>query len=256
MLVAWLATAIKKLDQPLKNVSLAWVFVLDSAVNAVYTALFGVGWFVVVAQNLNKPSGGVSRPPGKATIENTAGFTNPEVNATRVDIFAEPATGLLSGQDVVAYSSNYGTLGNAVFQSGGMASLTVLGLLWIIRVYFCLLVMSYARSVLRAYIASLSTTTYSQQEDTSLAENPFRMEGQLGAGWQGKLGRLLLQFPSKRYWLGRDESEDEWARETSGRIENGRATALRIKVPTSNGVGERERRARSGTGPTPVKGKE
>jgi hypothetical protein len=240
-------------------VALAWLYVIDTVVNSVYTALFGLSWFVVLAQSLNKPipiGPDVSTAPGAGTIDDTAGFTNPEFNATKVNVIAEPAPGLLDGQKAIAYGSQYGSLGAAIFQSGSMASLTVLGVLWIIRAYFCIIVMSYARSILRQYVASTSTT-YSQSDEPTLAENPFRAGREEGAGWRGKLGRLMLRFPTKRYWLGRDESEDEWVRATSGRFESGRGTGLRIKVP-ENGVGERERRARSGTGPplpVAVKGK-
>lgn len=241
--------------------ALAWIYVLDSAVNSAYTALFGAGWFVVLAQNLNEPMrlGNDVSTPGSGTIEDTAGFTTPEFNATKVEVIAKPAPGILDGQEAIAYgSAQYGTLGSAVFQSGSMASLTVIGLLWIIRTYFCIIVMSYARSILRSYVASTSTS-YTHSEDPSLAENPFREGREEGAGWKGKLGRLMLRFPTKKYWLGKDEAEDEWVRATSGRFESGRGNGLRIKVP-ENGVGERERRARSGTGPplpnAPNKGKE
>ena len=47
--------------------------------------------------------------------------------------------------------------------------------------------------------------------------------------------------------MGRDEAEDEWAKTVDSKLE--RARGLRIKVPAENGVSERERRARSGTGP-------
>jgi hypothetical protein len=63
----------------------------------------------------------------------------------------------------------------------------------------------------------------------------------------------MVKFPTKRYWLGREESDrqSDWERATSGRFESGRQ-ALKIKVPNQEaGVGERERRARSGTGPPP-----
>lgn len=56
------------------------------------------------------------------------------------------------------------------------------------------------------------------------------------------------RFPTKRFWLGRVESEEEWVKATSGQFESGRGTGLKPKVP-ENGVGERARRARSGTGP-------
>jgi hypothetical protein len=257
-LVSWLMPSIRKPEEPLKNVMLAWLYVMDSVVNSVYTTLFGAGWFLVLAQSLNQPASyesGSPKAPGAETIDETAGFTSPEFNATKVDVVVAPAPGLLDGQTAIAYGSQYGSLG-PLFQSGSMASLTVLGVLWIMRFYFCILIMSYARSVLRQYVATTSTN-YSQEGDPTLAENPFRADRAEGSGWKGKLGRLMLRFPTKRYWLGRDESEDEWVRATSGRFESGRGSGLRIKVP-EHGVGERERRARSGTGPPPpiaVKGK-
>lgn len=250
--------SIRKPGEPLKNVTLAYVYVLDSVVNSVYTALFGAGWFLVLAQSLNQPqtyAGETPNAPGAKMIDDTAGFTSPQSNATRVEVVVAPGPGLFDGQTAIAYGSQYGSLGSAFFQAGSVASLTVLGLLWIIRFYFCILIMSHSRSILRQYVANTSTQ-YSESSDPSLAENPFRTDRTEGAGWKGKLGRLMLRFPTKRYWLGRDESEDEWVRATSGRFESGRGSGLKIKVP-ENGVGERERRARSGTGPPPiaVKGK-
>lgn len=258
-LLSWLMSSIRKPEEPLKNVMLAYVYVLDSVVSSVYTALFGAGWFLVLAQSLNQQSTYQSetpQAPGAGTIDDTAGFTSPETNATKVEVVVEPGPGLMDGQTAIAYGSQYGSLGGAFFQSGSMASLTVLGLLWIIRFYFCILMMSHSRSILRQYVASTSTS-FSESSDPTMAENPFRVDREEGAGWKGKLGRFMLRFPTKRYWLGRDESEDEWVRATSGRFESGRSHGLRIKVP-ENGVGERERRARSGTGPPPpvaVKGK-
>lgn len=241
----------------MKNVALAWIYILDTVINSVYTTLFGAGWFLVLAREMNKPvsfEGDVA--PGVGTIDDTAGFTSPQYNVSTVEVVVDPAPGLLDGQKAIAYGSQYGTLGSAIFESGSAASLTVIGLLWIIRTYFCILIMSYARGILRQYVASTSTD-YSHADDPTMAENPFRAGRAEGAGWKGKLGRFMLRFPTKRYWLGKDEAEDEWVRATSGRFESGRGTGLRIKVP-KNGVGERERRARSGTGPPPpiaVKGK-
>jgi hypothetical protein len=127
--------------------------------------------------------------------------------------------------------------------------LSVIALLWIIRVYFCLVVLSYARGVVRSYVLTTSTG-YTHTEDPTMAENPFREGREEGEGWKGKVGRSLLQFPTKKYWLGREENEgeNEWVRSTSGRFSGKKD--LRIKVPEP-GVDERVRRARSGTGPPP-----
>ena len=254
---AWLAPSIRKLEDPLRILALAWIYLLDSVINGAYTTLFGIGWFIVLSQNLNKPisiGGDASKVPGAGTIADTAGFTDPEHEVTHVDVVAHPAPGFFDGQEAVAYGSQYGSLGAVVFHTGSMASITVIGLLCIIRFYFCIIIMSYARSILRSYIASISNSTsaavYYQSGDPSLAENPFRTGREEGAGWKGQLGRLMLIFPTKRYWLGRDEIQDEWAHATSSRFESGKGTGLRIKMP-DNGVGERERRARSGTDPPP-----
>ena len=254
-LIAWLYQSIRDTNAPLKNLSLAWVYVLDSVINSVYTTLFGTSWFIVLAKSLGQTVP-IQNGMGEGTIDETSGFTSPEHNVTKVEVVAEPGPGVLDGQTAVAYGSDYGQLGAAVFQSGSVASLTVIGLLWIARIYFCLVVMSYSRSMVRQYIANTSSS-YSNSEDPTLAENPFRAGREEGVGLKGKMGRFMLRFPTKRYWLGRDESEDEWVRATSGRFETGRGNGLRIKVPEA-GVGERERRARSGTGPPlPVtKGKE
>jgi hypothetical protein len=210
--------------------------------------MFGASWFIVLAQHLNEGKVDATAP-GAGTIDDTAGFTSPEYNVTKVEVVATPADGAMPGQVATAYSQEGVTLGSAVFESGSMASLSVIALLWIIRVYFCLVVLSYARGVVRSYVLTTSTG-YTHAEDPSMAENPFREGREEGEGWKGKVGRSLLQFPTKKYWLGREENEgeNEWVRSTSGRFSGKKD--LRIKVPEP-GVDERVRRARSGTGPPP-----
>lgn len=251
-LVAWLHPAIRQREEVFKNIALAWIYVLDTLINSAYTGLFGAGWFVLLAQHLNEPvpivGGEAGDAPGKSTMDDTAGFTNPEINASKVDVVATPATGVKVGQEAVAIPA-HGALSSAVFQSGSLASITVIGILWMIRVYFCLVVMSYARGVLRQYVANTSNTSYTQPEDTNLAENPFGGHREEGSGWRGKLGRFMTRFPTKGYWLGRDENEAEWVRATSGRF----STAKELRIRTPQGVEERERRARSGTDPPPMR---
>ncbi|KAH0156018.1 hypothetical protein KCU82_g10453, partial [Aureobasidium melanogenum] len=84
-------------------------------------------------------------------------------------------------------------------------------------------------------------------ERTDLAENPFREGREEGEGWKGRLGRIMTSV-GKRYWLGKDD-EDEWVRGTGERFTNKKRLNIRVPEP---GVGERERRARSGTGPPPM----
>lgn len=263
-LLLYLSPAIRARPEPsnpsrgaiLKLLALAWLYVLDTVINAVYTVLFGLGWFIVLARHLGDEDvvGGGRKPSalGSDTINDTAGFTDPEHAVSHVDVVATPHPHQVMGQKAVAIGSQIASptaLGSALFHSGSLASLTVLGMLWMIRGYFCLILLSYARSRVRQYVRASSASAsagYTQGEDSTLAENPFHAGRDEGAGWTGRLGRVMLRFPTARYWLGLDDDE-QWARATSGRFENG--GALRIKVPREHALGERERRARSGTGP-------
>ncbi|KAF2717608.1 DUF1753-domain-containing protein [Polychaeton citri CBS 116435] len=251
-IAAYLTPAIRRNDKPLRVLTLAWLYVLDTIINSVYTGLFSASYFLILAQHLQgnehapQAGGNAVSGPGAGTMNDTAGFTDPEhPDVSEVEVVAKPATGSIAGQEAVAYGSTHGSLGSAVFQSGSVASITVLSTLWLVRVYMCLIMLSYARTAVRGYIAKTSDT-YAQSDEPGLAENPFRVGREEGQGWRGNLGRALLSFPTKRYWLGRDEAEEEWIRNTQGRFGN----RLRIKVPEA-GVGERERRARRGTGPPP-----
>jgi hypothetical protein len=232
--------------------------VLDTLVSGLYTALFSTGWFLLLSQHLQEP--GKENPLGgaAASMSDTAGFTDPKHNVTEVEVLVKPAPGVMSGQEAIlhGHTQQEGSLGAAVLQSDSLTSIALLALFTLVRLYFCIIVMSYARSILRQYVAQTSNAQLdyatSDSTDPTMAPSPFAEERLEGAGWRGKLGRLMLRFPSQRYWLGREDHEcqSDWERATSGRFELGKKP-LTIKVP-ENGVSERERRARSGTGPPPL----
>ena len=241
-LVCYLAPHIKR-QSPLQCLALAWIYLIDSLINIVYTGIFGTTWFILLARHLDEQPA-ISVPGGKM-MNDTAGFTDPEINASKVEVVATPAEGVLPGQDAVAIGKNDGSpAGNAVFQGGSVASISVIGMLWAVRLYFCLIIMAYARGVLRQYIVTASASNHGLQggsDNADLAQNPFGHSSELGQGWKGKLGRAMTRVGSG-YWLGKDD-EDEWVRGAGDRFRK-----LAIRVPEA-GVGERERRARSGTGP-------
>ncbi|KAK4574874.1 hypothetical protein LTR86_001716 [Recurvomyces mirabilis] len=258
-LIVYLSPAIRAsrdASSTMKILGLAWLYVLDTVVNSVYTTLFGLGWFVLLAQHLGEksPIPGAEEIVG-GIMNDTAGFTSPQHTVSQVDVVATPAPGAVSGQEATIVASG-GSLSGVVLEQGSLSSIIIIAGLWLVRIYFCIVILSYARSTLRAHIAAASAAsgTYSSTSSTdpNIADSPFRRGRAEGEGWFGALGRAMLKFPSSRYWLGKDESEDEWARSVESRVE--RARGLRIKVPgggigNGNGVGERERRARSGTGP-------
>ena len=240
-------------QSPLQCLALAYMILLDTLINGIYTALFGISWFLVLARHMSTGQG--STAPGAETIKDTAGFTSPEVNVSKVDVVAAPAPGVLTGQEAVAIGSEghapagagsvaTGALHEAIFQSGSVASISVIAMFWALRLYAILVVFTYARSALRQHVY---TTSYSQPNfslqsggEDGIAENPFRQGREEGSGWRGVLGRAMVRMP-RDYWLGAD-ADGEWVKGMGGRFQK----PVRLEP---SGVGERERRRRTGTGP-------
>ncbi|KAF2645327.1 DUF1753-domain-containing protein [Massarina eburnea CBS 473.64] len=232
-----------KLQSPFEMVLLAHLYALDSVVNALYTAFFAVLWFYTLA---NHPSDNTNlTAPGMA--EN-AGFTSPKFNVSHVDVVAEPAGGLNAGQSAVAVGQGTGEggagLSNAVFQKGSIMSISFITGLWALRVYFVFVMLAFARQCLRQHIAANSSSAAwhdSTSASPDLAENPFQEGKQDGYGIRGKVGRVMLSG-APFYWLGADEDET-WMRGVGGKFKKS------AQPETPIGLGERERRRRSGTGP-------
>lgn len=257
-LTLYLSPHIRK-QSPLHCLALAWFYVLDSIINAAFTAAFAVTWFLVLAQH-NAGQTGDNKGPGAGTMQDTAGFTDPVLNVSNVEVIASPQPGISGGQDAVAAAvpasapagtsgSNAGAeLKNAVLGAESMNSIGVIITLWTIRAYFCLIMLAFARMVLRQHIAnstSKPTTSYtSASTNSNLAENPFSESKPDGQGWKGKLGRFMVSI-GRSYWLGSDE-DDSWMYGMKFRRSTEAGTML-SKI--ESGPTERERRRRSGTGP-------
>ena len=254
--VAYLAPHIRS-QSPFHCLALSWVYVLDSIINAAYTAAFGVTWFLVLSQHLSGDKGGKAPGPGGETVDDTAGFTSPVFeNISHVEVSpqvdghsvieSQEAVTLRSGSEMAGPATT-ASLGHGMMQSGSLSSLVVICALWAIRIYFVLIVLSYARFVLRQHIAAISRQNpalHNGSKSSTLAENPFSPHLSEGKGWKGKLGRIMVGF-GKSYWLGGDDGEDDaWMAVGEDRLR-------RRTEPEVPGVVERERRRRSGTGPPP-----
>ena len=284
-LTAYLAPHIRT-QSPLHCLALAWFYLLDSIINAAYTAAFGVTWFLVLAQH-NAGLNAGEKGPGAGTIDETAGFTDPEHNVSGVHVVIPGSEAPGSAGGMVAHPASTpagaeggsSKLSHSVLQPESMNSLGVIIALWTIRLYFCVVMLSYARLVLRRHISlsSLKNNVYtSASTDSGIAENPFAASLPEGQGWKGKLGRLMVAFP-RVYWLGVSDdggpsSQDiSWMEGMGGRFRkagighhgssaaSGSASAsagaaggvLGYAQSVDTGPLERERRRRSGTGPPP-----
>lgn len=210
-LTAYLARHIRT-QSPLQCLALAWFYLLDSVVNAAYTAAFGVAWFVVLAPQQHRVGGG-GGGGASGTMADTAGFTSPEYNVSSAVQVAAP----VAGGGIVASSPAGSGAGasagtsttNLVLQSSSLNSLGVIISLWAVRLYFCVVMLSYARMVLRQHIARVAVRntqldSYSTaSSDAEFAENPFAESKAEGRGWRGRLGRVMVAVP-RGYWLGRE----------------------------------------------------
>jgi len=256
-LTAYLAPHIRK-QSPLQCLALAWFYVLDSVVNAAYTAAFAVTWFLVLVQHDGK-TGGSAKGPGQGMMDDTSGFTSPEKNVSRVEVVATPASGVAAGQDAVAAgvpaNSPAGSgIGDGVLGTESMNSIGIIVMLWTVRAYFCLIMLAWARTVIRQHIASSASDGGKNGQwglgADGMAENPFAESKPEGRGWTGKLGRAMVSV-GRRYWLGSDE-DDSWMYGMKFRKSTEFGTMLnKIESPNGAGAGlaERERRRRAGTGP-------
>ncbi|KAH0548023.1 hypothetical protein GP486_008235, partial [Trichoglossum hirsutum] len=144
-------------QSPIHVLSLAWLYVLDTVVNAIYTATFAVNWFLVIGQHQHGPAGIGN---GAKTMGDTAGFTSPKFNVSKVDVVASPNGGVTHGQEAVAIGSGAGPgFGHAILEPESVTSISIILMLWGLRIYFVFVIMSYARSVLRQHVYSTSSSS-------------------------------------------------------------------------------------------------
>jgi inositol phosphorylceramide synthase regulatory subunit len=250
ILVAFLMPHIRK-QSPFQCLALAWFYALDTIINTAFTSAFAATWFLAVSAD-NANQGIPSSAPGSGTIGDTAGFTSPKHNVTEVHVVASPAAGVSAGQEAVAYgiaSSAAATMGSPSLVHGvgieeSLPSIAVVVFLTLVRVYFILVVMAFARQALRQYMYTSSSAKLHIHTDgagETRAENPFAVGSPEGVGWRGKLGRIMVKV-GESYWLG-GQADDAWVKGLDGRFK----TTKTVSGPP--GTLERERRARSGTGP-------
>ncbi|KAI3114972.1 hypothetical protein CBS147333_1369 [Penicillium roqueforti] len=228
-------------QSPLQCLALTYLYVFDSLINAAYTAAFGVTWFLVVSQHYDS---GNAAGPGGETIAETAGFTSPKYDAAYVEI-----QNTKEGNNFIAHPPRSAEdFSNVVLQPESLPSIIFICLLWMIRVYFVLVMLAFARQALRLWVAVPRHTqlpTHSRNVSVAsvadIDREPFSPYSPDGQGWEGKLGRVMISI-GHSYWLG-EEEDGNWL---SGINHKFRNRSGNTELP---GALERERRRRSGTGP-------
>jgi hypothetical protein len=271
-------------QSPWHALAFAYIYAVDSVINAFYTAAFGVTWFLVLAsadaQSQGNASGTQGMGPGGKMMGHASGFTNPEYNVSRVEVVASPKDGVKPGQDAVAVGTpgaqgehSGGSLAGVVLNGSGAMSIFIISAFWLLRLYAVCVVLAYARVCVRRHVQAKGMSTYSYGEAASptkngqeggingdvkkrgsasdYAEDPFAEGTPGGEGLHGKLGRIMVNI-GRSYWLGRDlfgVDEPNFAMRDLTGTPASMSNKFRKSEDVTPGIHERERRRRSGTGP-------
>jgi hypothetical protein len=165
---------------PLHNLALAWVYTIDTFISGAYTVAFATSWYLAGMHNLKAPAG---------------------------------------AEDDASSPSN----GEAQAKAGTGVHDTALSMVLIVaftlmRVYFSLVIMAFARMVLLRFVDE----RMSEAEDVSgTSADPFAVGAPLGEGWRGMMGRVMVSV-GRGYWLGGKKEDEEWARQVNSKFRSTR----------------------------------
>ncbi|EFW99071.1 duf1753 domain containing protein [Grosmannia clavigera kw1407] len=232
-------------ETPLPNLVLAWVYAIDTIANAAYTTVFAIGFYNAVRagkyglvpgaidsltdatiSSLAVATALIPTPTSASTIVRRDAETIATVTAGLATATANVAT--VTSSSIAAVTATVSPIPTA--GSGGWmgaheasASLTLVVIVTVVRVYFSLVLMSYARRVLQRYsehVANLIPLPYDDSENDANED-----KGEEGSGWAS-------------HDAGDDDIDDEEAGLNSGmRSSRGRSSRRRNHGRRSNKSG-------------------
>ncbi|KAK6333490.1 hypothetical protein TWF718_011298 [Orbilia javanica] len=181
--IAWVQPHIRK-RTPFPNITFGYWYLIDSIINATYTTFFAITWFMVIAEPQRSLFTNESTVPGvsdSGKVDDITGLPtfNPAEGADGVNAAAP------SYVETVSSATAFDAFASGLNQPESMTSMAIIAGLWIVRAYFCLVVLAYARQVVR--------------ESATPSNPPFT--GKNGEGLQGTIGRTLINI-NRRYWEG------------------------------------------------------
>lgn len=189
-------------ESSLQMLALAWLYVFDTILNTAYAAAFGTGWFKMLALQLSQGgSFNDTAGTGKVVVASHSNHLLP-VNDVSDAVAVVPEDGASAGHSPVSpvHPVVAGTVGQALGEDGSFASIAVICLLSLIRVYFCLIVVAYARSVLRRRRTE-DDAWMTQRRGSGYTVTGMR-DASLLITFKARLGDAMLSFPSRTFWLG------------------------------------------------------
>ncbi|KAM5354183.1 hypothetical protein ACJ41O_000833 [Fusarium nematophilum] len=173
--LVFLATLIPHVrrQSPFECLALAWLYIIDTAINAAYTAAFGLDWYF------------------------STQLTD-STDTTKADLPNFVAEGMQGLRKETA-------LHGKVIPQETATSMLLIVASTLIRVYFCFVVMAYAKQVLQKYMQLMILEGPGVDDQ----EGPFAEDLPDGEGRRGRLGRMMVSC-GRDYWMDTRDS-DEWA---------------------------------------------
>ncbi|KAK0388777.1 hypothetical protein NLU13_5020 [Sarocladium strictum] len=157
-------------QSPFECLALAWLYILDTFINSAYTAAFGLDWYFRTA-------------------------------AASVGEDETPKSGLQGLKQETAIH------GKVVPQETAASMVVIIGLT-LVRIYFALVVMSFAQQTLQKHMQIMIL----EGPGVDAQEGPFAADLPDGEGRKGRLGRLMVSY-GRGYWLEQREHTEGWSGE-------------------------------------------
>lgn len=241
VILAYLIPHIRK-QSPFQCMLLGYFYLIDTVTNILFTCAFAINWFLAVTSG-SSASSTVLRSDN---VAKTMALKNQMYNISGGKNFAKPVHSVTAVNEATVYSVVSATSSSGSKFDETVPSVVLVAALSMIRVYFVLVVLAYARQVLRrhAFLTSPSKQHLHTDgcADGLVGNNSFTFGSSKVSGWKARLGRLMITMGGD-YWISEAKTDDAWAKGLDSRF---RTSKLDNEPP---GTVERERRARSGTGP-------
>ncbi|TQS35061.1 hypothetical protein Golomagni_04529 [Golovinomyces magnicellulatus] len=240
VIIAYLLPHIRK-QSPFQCMILSYFYFFDTIVNTLFTSAFAFNWFLAASNDKN-----VSIIVSQSETPMITALTNQRYNVSESENKLNLPHSVTAAQEAVVYGVASATASSGTMLEETFPSVALIAALTMIRVYFVFILLAYARQVIRqkAFQASSSKLHLHTDgcADIESGGNPFAVGNSEGTGLRGKIGRIMIKI-GEEYWMGDTATDDMWARGLDGRF---KISKIQNEVP---GTIERERRARSGTGP-------
>ncbi|KAK4674852.1 hypothetical protein QC763_124290 [Podospora pseudopauciseta] len=171
---------------PFQNLLLAWVYAVDTIVSGLYTTAFATGWYIQLKEMQATVASGAPEEEEFQMVEPRGETTTP-VRDDGID---------------TAFSM-----------------VLIIGFT-LIRIYFSLVIMAYARAVILRFVDERVPES-DEDDESGSAPNPFAEGAPLGEGLEGKIGRYMISV-GKSYWLGGRKEDEEWAKDVHSKFRSSR----------------------------------